>query len=214
MSRRTTAALTTALTTGILMVPSAALAKTAVVDDGTSDVWAEVYHPETNSGGWELSAASVNVDVVKTVVKHTSRRLAITVTFDNLKKEAKYRPGYWSNFKLPDGRQAAATAWIDEEAEPMQHITMETEPGGRWSTIRDCTNFTSRFHWADDTLTMSIPRSCYETPKFVRFHGTSVGAYTDPEPGHESDWFWDDAHDEGPDNLNPTRPWTDRLKAG
>lgn len=214
MSRVTTAAIAAALTLGILLTPSAAFAERAVVHDGTGDVWTNDSDPDTEESGWVLSDAKVNVDVVKAVIQHTEKRLEVTATFAVFKKNGEYRPTYWSDFKLADGRRATFVAWIDDDFSHQTYITMEKEPGGTWYKNLQCPEAKAGYHWADDTMTLSIPRSCFDTPEYVKFHGTSVGEYSHPEPGHENDWFWDNANNAERDAVSTRGPWTDRIKTG
>lgn len=216
MSRLMAAACTAALGASVVLAPSAAHAQVTSISDGTDDLWVKVTDPETFEHTYVETPADVNIDVTKTVVKHTAKRIAVTATYDDLEKGGASTSTYWSFFKLADGRRAAVNVGFDEDGEMSTYITIQKEPGGGYDKNLDCPGLKAAVTWSEDTTAVSFPRSCYDKPAWLRFHGSSVGIPTDPEPGHESDWIVDNAHDPGPDEhvLGPSGPWTGKLKAG
>lgn len=214
MSRILAAACAAVLSGALVLAPGVAHAKTTAVDDGTDDLWVRVMDPETGEETWQESNADVNIDVTRSVVKHTAKRIAVTATYAGLEKGGAFESSYWSFFKLADGRRAALA--VSNGAEEFAYITIQKEPGGNYDKNLECPGLRFDWDWADDTMTTSFPRSCYDKPAWLRFHGTSIGIPTDPEPGHEYDWIYDNAGDPGPDEgvLGPSGPWTGKVKSG
>lgn len=216
MSRIVAAACAAVLSGGLVLAPTVAHAQVTAVDDGTDDLWVRVMDPETGEESWAEAVADVNIDVTRAVVKHTAKRIAVTVTYLDLEKGGAFHSSYWSYFKLADGRRAAVSVSNGEDGAEWAYITIQKEPGGGYDKNLECPGLTFAWEWSADTMTVSFPRSCYDKPAWLRFHGTSVGIPTDPEPGHEYDWIYDNAGDPGPDEgtRGPSGPWTSKVKAG
>lgn len=214
MSRIVAAACAVLLSGAVVLAPTAAHAKVTVIEDGTGDLWTKVPGEEGGEEVWAETTADVNIDVTKTVVKHTAKRIAVTATYADLEKGGDYTAGHWSFFKLADGRRAGLSVSTDEDWEAQTYITIQKEPGGAYNRRLKCPGLRAAWDWSGDTMTASFPRSCYDTPGWLRFHGTSIGAPT--EPGHEYDWIYDNTGAAGPDDgvLGPSGPWTSKVKAG
>ena len=109
-----------------------------------------------------------------------------------------------------DGREAwlSVDAW---EGKAYTWITIEEEPGGKWDKKLECPDLAAKWHWDTDTFTASIPRSCYDTPKWVRFHGAAWRSAVDYQNDHRN--WTDNAHNGDPE-TRPYKPYTGKIKAG
>lgn len=207
-----------ALTAGLALAPSTARAASVTIDDTTGDTWVSHYDPEAGQTVWQESDVDQNVDVTRTVVKHTAKRISVTATYADLSDDSTYVPTYWAFFRLPDGRMAAASAFVDENFDPLTYVTIQRTPGGSWNKHLPCEGVKTQWHWDQDRLTMSFPRSCYGSPAWFRFHGDSAGGWVDPTPEQIGVWLGDNAH--SPDQatslteLDQLSPFTKRLRAG
>ncbi len=210
MSRISAAACVAGLVAGlVLAAPMSAHAKSVTLDDGTGDVWTQVVDEESGDLVWVQDPVD-NADLTRTVVKHTKKAISITASYVSLVKDSDFNPGYSSWFKLDDGREGwlAVDAW---EGKAYTWLTVQKEPGGKWDKRLECPDLAAKWHWATDTFTASIPRSCFGDPKWLRFHGA---AWREPVDYQNDDRAWtDNAHNDEPE-TSPWKPYTGRIKAG
>lgn len=208
MSRISAAACAAALTFGIAALPAAAHADAGAVDDGTGDVWTQQYDPETDEMTWVLVEGTDNVDLTRTVVKHTNKRIAVTATFADLVKDSEYAAGYSLRMVLNDGRKAWFS--INEDGdEPWTWLTVQFKAGGAYDKHLECPGVRAAFDWDADIVTGSFPRSCFGDPKWLKFHGDAV-----TDTSGDNVWLWDNAHNGDPVDWNDLKPWSSRIKAG
>jgi len=210
MSRISAAACAAGLVAGlVLAAPTAAHAKSVTIDDGTDDVWTQVLDEDSGDYVWVQDPGVDNGDVTQTVVKHTKRAISVTASYVSLVKDSDYSAGYSSWFVLDDGREG----WLAVESDKGKAatwLTVQKEPGGTWDKKLECPDLAAKWHWDTDTLTASIPRSCFGNPKWLRFHGA---AWRYPVDQTDSQFWTDNAHN-AEQETRPWKPYTGRIKAG
>jgi hypothetical protein len=201
----------------LVLAPATAGADTATVTDGTGDLWQRTVDPATGDTVLVPATADVNIDVTGFSVTHTRKRLVVVATYADLVEDGDFRGGYWSYFRLPDGRYAASALDQPETpgADPLVYVTLEKKAGtGKFDKDLECAGVKVAWDYAAGTGTTSTPRSCFGSPRWVEFAGTSVGAST--TPGSEYDWIHDGGGTDAgePSYAVPTGPWTGRVARG
>src|SRR5688572_27392386 len=85
--RSITTALLGASLAAVLVPAGAAYAGSTTVQDEASDVWESVWNSETETEDMVEAGSVHNIDVDKLVVRHTARRIGLTATYEDLKKQ-------------------------------------------------------------------------------------------------------------------------------
>jgi hypothetical protein len=132
-------------------------------------VWENVYNPDTQTDDWYDAGSKLNVDVLKTVVKHTNTTLVIKVTFAELKKQ-QVTFSTVDRLRFDQGPKLIAaidtnTKWGGTEV--LSHL-----PSGQ--PVK-CPGMTHSIDYTTNKVQMSIPRSCLGNPGWVQVNSLARG---------------------------------------
>jgi hypothetical protein len=150
-----------ALVAGAASLPAVAAGQARVsgvtLTDPTGDVWAigEGESEESQPAGDEPTA-----DVVRAVVKHRRHSLLVRMTFTDLRR---VDPAFYSAVIVTPDKFRGAFVGAEPRRWKGRHILVD----GRFDTVR-CAGFEHTIDYAMDRVTMSIPRRCLGSPRWVR----------------------------------------------
>ena len=146
-----------------LLVATPAHAEKNVHADGVGDVWVQTEDMVTGETTTPVpSRKRANVDVAKTVVRHGSQLIRVSVDYDTLRKKGR---GFVFSIRLKDNQNEYDTrAWVVADPDAWDgNLTIY-----RRSRELDC-GTGHAIDYAEDTLTMTIPRDCLLAPRWVRY---------------------------------------------
>lgn len=158
-----------------------AQAQTLAVGDARGDV---TVFDDTTEQPEAVDPTVRNGDVVRTVFRHTGRRISVRAKFADLAKQGDVRQDFLQ-LRTDEGQQrfvmvlAGRGGWAGE--------TMMFRGNGSDVACR----IRHRIDYADDVLTLSFPRRCAGSPRWVRL---GFAAMT----GTEERTYVDDAQSRGP----------------
>lgn len=138
-----------------------------VLRDGSNDVWQRT-GPEEETQVGEFPAA----DIRRAVVVHDLYALRVRMRFEDLKR-AGYG-SYWFNLKTPSHYYQAGI--FTEPGMWQGRLYFQGDDGSR-----SCEGFTRRVDYVEDVVTMRIPRSCLQEPRWVRIGLLHQLAFGGPE---------------------------------
>lgn len=172
--------------TAVLAPAGAASAKTITVEDGSGDAWQDVYNPETNSQEDVEAGAKLNVDVLKTVIKHTDHKLILKTSYSELKKQdVTFMIRHQLRFS--DGPKIGAA--VDTFGGWKGTGALFKNRSG--APIK-CANLSQEIDYAANTIELNIPRTCLGGPSWVQVNSFAYGSEAGQEEG-ESRQFHDNA---------------------
>lgn len=192
------AALLAAAVTATLL-PASASAATLATGDPVGDVWKSTFDPETEEETLEPAGSQVNVDLERTVLKHTATRLVLTARYADLDRstnrfflfaEVRTNEGVRRDVVIDTSMRWGGTAFIM----------------GRRGDVR-CPGLSHQIDYTADTATVSVPRSCLSKPRWVQGR---IGALGFPEQSEGNEVFLDSGSDETADEPS----WTARIRRG
>lgn len=202
--RSITAALLGGTVLAAVLAPTgAAYAASRSVDDGTGDVWEPVWNAETETVDYFEAGSVLNVDVDKVVVKHTARRIVVTATYAELKKQD-ITLGASSRMRFDDG--PAVGMYVDT----WQKWSGETVLYKKSGMPIECAGFDHAIDYTANTVQLSVPRSCVGNPRWVEVNYVGLGNVEDPESETGYRTFEDSAHSAN----SGWNGWSDRVKKG
>jgi hypothetical protein len=158
-----------------------AQAQTLAVGDARGDVTA---FDDTMEQPEAVDPTVRNGDVVRTVFRHTGRRISVRAKFADLAKQGDVRQDFLQ-LRTDEGQQrfvmvlAGRGGWAGE--------TMMFRGNGSDVSCR----IRHHIDYADDVLTLSFPRRCAGSPRWVRVGFASMS-------GTEEQMYVDDAQSRGP----------------
>lgn len=187
--RRLTTA-TALVLAAIMLAAPAAQANGAKWDDPVDDTW-------TWDG--DLNAVQVpdhpEADLVKAVVKHGARKIAVTATWDNLQKVGK---GGGLMVQFLTNTDLLRNGIVDMPRRNWKGKSFVTEDRG---PKVNC-GVTHKVDYARDTVRLTVPSRCLKRPKWVRVIVRSTWVV-----GNE---FYDD----NPHNAGPDSGWSRKIRRG
>ena len=163
-----------AATTISLAAPSIAHAESSSYDDAKGDVFLQ------DDGGIESAPAgtSTNVDLDFSKVKHGRKAISVTATYYDLKRK--------TDESLIFGLQLLRAGGGEE----VSGAVVFAGPGNRAGTVSyyhgDGTTPCAPTHDIDyvaDTISITLPRSCFERPEWIRW--TTTAQMQEPETGSQ-----------------------------
>jgi hypothetical protein len=125
-----------------------------VLRDGSDDVWQRT-GPEEETRVGEFPAA----DIRRAVVVHDLYALRVRMRFADLKRVG--YGSYWFNLKTP--RHYYQAGVFTEPGKRQGRLYFQGDDGSR-----SCEGFTRRVDYDKDVVTMRIPRSCLQRPRWIR----------------------------------------------
>ena len=223
MRRILVAAVAALMSAGVALGPAgAASAARAVVDDGTSDVFAMKYDVDTGAYYYPPMGSLPNTDVVRTTVKHTRTAVRFTAEYVDLVEGGDVSgPEFDVLLRLSTGLNATLNVWEDT---PGTIDTFLWRPGTPHPKA-PCAGVKGDVDYDKNVVTGSVPRSCLGDPAWVKFLGNASSAPA-VQPGTswwEQFWYEDSAADDGyithellrsPDCFTQCEGWSRRLHHG
>ena len=198
------AALVTSTLAAALLPVSPAAAATTALADPAGDVWRATYNFETGEEGeLEPAGSAPNVDLTRTVVKHSARRVVLTARYAELTKRTN-RFAFAVQLRTNEGLK--------------REIGVETFTREGWggtayfgSPKRElrCQGLTHEVDYGTDTVRASVPRACLSKPRWVQVRVMAV-AFED-STSNEFVAYQDNGHDESGDE--PT-VWSGKVRRG
>jgi len=195
------AALVTTVLSASMMSAGVASAASVAVADGRGDVWASTWDDQTESETIEPANSGLNVDVVRTVVKHTAQRLVITARYDELRK-SENRFALYAKVRTNEGvkREVGVETFSRWGGTPFFG-----KPNG--DEVR-CKGLSHAIDYATNTVSVSVPRTCLSGPRWVQ---AATGALGFPDVAGSMTTYLDNGHDDSADEPNT---WTARVRRG
>lgn len=201
MTSMSAAAIVVALTASAVLLPAGAFADSATVKDSSKDTWESTFDYETHTHVFEKAGSVANVDVEKSTVKHTKKRVEIAVRFVALKKSGA-QPTFYATLDVGNDTTWMLGAYTDENWEAQPFLSTHTP----MRATTECEGLKAAADFADDVLVFSAPRSCIGNPEWVRYHGVSSGYESTGDSEHRS--YLDNAHNK----THNDKGWTDKVK--
>lgn len=193
-------------TLALVLVPaSAASAQSVSVEDASGDTWKSTFNFETEEETVEPAGTQVNTDLVRTVVKHTGRKLVFTATYTDLKRDENRRYAFMSRVRTNEGvkREVGVDMFSRRGWGGTASVT---KPSGREVP---CRGLSHQVDYAADTVMLAVPRHCLSLPRWVQ---VTVGAFSlDSGDGVTMTGYLDNGHNASADEPNT---WTKRLRKG
>jgi len=192
-----------AAATLVLTAVGAANAETAKIDDRTGDVWR---YPSEGSDSYTQVNSPLNVDIDKSTAKHGDRNLVLTTTYKRLaKKDNAY--SYWT-VETGAGEQYVALTFGGDGDWGGDHtfFQMSSPDAATRQLARgegECTGMTHKSNFRKDTVTMTIPRTCFGEANRVKSRSLAAAFKNDKT------WI-DNGHNRGHQETG----WTRMLSAG
>lgn len=177
-----------------IAVPASALPVTAsgpdttitrvVRTDPVGDVWAIA---EGEEGEWVSAGDAPYADVRRAVVRHRRGSVVIRMSFTDLRRV--HPAGYWATIYGPKKFRAALVM-----AGPGRWKGRRMLVNGQFGTAR-CRGFTHSIDYADDVVTMQVPRRCLGRPAWVRVSLDNYSFRGEDEESFEE--LTDNPHNDG-----------------
>ena len=138
-------------------VTGAATPSRVVLRDGVGDVW----RVNVRTSEWTLVGDVPPADVRRAVASHRTYALVIRTRFDNLRRVGTQR--YLTGVATPHGEFFVEVV-SRRSIRSGQHTLFDGPPGDPLI----CANLGHRIDYAADLMSVRIPRSCLDSPKWVR----------------------------------------------
>jgi hypothetical protein len=193
-------------TLALVLVPAgAASAQSVAVDDASGDTWKSTFNMETEEETLEPSGSQVNTDLVRTVVKHSGRKLVFTATYTDLKRDESRRFAFMAKVRTNEGlkREVGVDMFSRRGWGGTASVT---KPSGREVP---CRGLSHQVDYAANTVMLAVPRPCLSSPRWIQ---ATVGAFSlDTGEGATFSGYLDNGHNPSADEPNT---WTKRLRKG
>lgn len=208
------AAVVAAASTALLVPAASAFAGSVTVNDTVGDTWSVVYDDQGTTTTTQ-SDVTDNVDLDKTVVKLTGKRVEVHAYYTDLKKNgadfttsAVLRTSTGKKFYMFGGGSNDGTKWhVDGTVFDANAQSGRQVPVAQRGTT--CQGFQTSVDWDANVLVFSAPRSCIGSPNWVIAHvdewSNSYDAGTDT---------WLSYFDNGHNDTHNSKGWTVKVKKG
>lgn len=186
-----------------LLLPSAAAAATISIDDAAGDTWQMTQDEQTGAETYHPAGTQLNVDLTRTVVKHTSGKLVLKATYETL-RGAQNRYYFAARVRTDEGlkREVGVETFTRQG---WRGASFMTKASGR--EVR-CSGMTHDVDYAADTVRLTVPRACLGKPRWVQ---VAVGAFAVAEGSADFTLYVDNGHDESADDP---LTWSAKVRRG
>jgi hypothetical protein len=182
-------------TTVVLATAMPAHAAKVVLKDATGDVWTGDETPVE-------AGSKVNGDLKKTVITHSSKKIVVKATYTDLAKNSDM---------LMFG------AYLRTNEGLKRGVFLTAAPGSRKGEVEfskgsneakaSCAHLTHAIDYVANTITISVPRNCVSSPRWVQ---VQPGALTMAFESETMGMTIDDALSAGPE----PKTWSPKVKVG
>ena len=159
--------------TAALVTASPAAAQFRATSDETGDVW---MLNDDNSYS-QVEAGRDNVDVVRSTVRHSDRRVSAAVRYDELVRN---KDTVTSIVRLRTSGKRTYVLQLTAGPEDREG----TVAFGRYTVDGlvdvDCSSIRKAVRYAKDRLVVSVGRACLKRPRWVRYSGEAVAVEEGP----------------------------------
>lgn len=167
-----------------------------VLRDGTGDVW----KVNMRTSHWTPVGDRPAADVLRAVVQHRTRSVVVRARYENLRRIGVQN--YWVGIKTPED-----DFFTEVKARPGNRAGRHALYDGVAGERLDCAGFTHRIDYATDTVTVRVPRSCLDGPRWVR---ADIGNLLVVGDRPHRRGYADNPHDDGPySNVGTKRIYRD-----
>lgn len=188
-------------------VAGSASAESALIDDGKGDTYLAVPPEGGGAPTYEASEVKTNVDLDDVKVRHTDKRVAVDATYFNLAKASGRQFSVrgllttddGSAWYLVGGAYPTDEGWVENVG-----VYPAEEPS---RGVNSCPEAKVVVDWSDDVVSLSAPRSCFGTPRWVTAHVDASGQ-SDSTDGFNI--YKDNAHNAKANDKGVT----DRIRKG
>ena len=162
-----------------------------VLHDAAADVW----QVDVRTSEWTEVGALPAADVRKAIVRHTPLAVTVRMRLADLRRVG--RQGFAAGFVTREGILFSRV--LAAPGNRAGRYVLRDEPGG---TRIPCPGLTHRLDYAEDLVTMRVPRSCIGNPPWVRVNlGNTLVLGDEPPRRHLAD----NPHDASPYSNVGTR---------
>lgn len=197
------AMLATTVAAAVIAPAAAASAASTTVSDPQGDVWESTYDADTQTETFTKADSVTNVDLVSSTVSHGARRVNVKMQYTDLKKTG---ATYYSIVYLRFDNGPQRVAAIDTSAGwGGKHVLFKNGKNSNGPVA--CSGFTHAIDYQANTVTMSIPRGCLGTPRWIESSVLASGSLDDGTTTH---YYLDNGATAGHAYLK----WGKRLRRG
>ncbi|RYC13212.1 hypothetical protein [Nocardioides zhouii] len=180
MSRRFGSRLLTAVVPAVLLLPTAAHAEKVVTEDAEGDV---VRLVDVDEGETVPAPDYAGVDLVRTSVAHSARRLSVSAHFRGLERDP---------FQITVIRVKTPQKSYEIIVERLGGKPIASFEGGRKAP--ECRGLKAKIDLGADVVTAALPTACLGAPRWVQVGVGAVGGSEDPASPDGFTVYADDAH--------------------
>jgi len=188
----------------LLASAGSAHAEKAAIDDPFRDLWQTTAYGEEDAV-WNDIGTRVNVDIDRSVIRHSVENLVATITFKALKKRGDRFVNGWKvrtdadreflvGVDAESGRWAGSLTLFDLNPPPESELD---GPG-----LLECEGAGHEVDYVADKVKVWVPRSCLGDPEWIK--GMS---FAESHTSDRSIWV----RDHGLHRGHELRGWTERL---
>jgi hypothetical protein len=156
----------TTVAAAVIAPAAAASAASTTVKDGAGDVWENTYDAATDGDVWTPTESAYNTDVVSTVIKHNLNRVSIKMTYNDLQKQPDVSISALVNMRFDQG--ARRFAFVDASPGSWGGSSQVFKNNAKTGPAPvACGGLTHAVDYVANTVTMSIPRTCLGSPRWI-----------------------------------------------
>ena len=163
-----------------------------VLHDGSGDVW----KVNLRTSHWTPVGERPAADVRRAAITHRARAVVLRTRFVNLRRIGVQT--FWAGIETPAGDYY--TEVTSKPGNRAGRHALYDEPGGQRT---GCAGLSHRIDYPHDTVTVRVPRSCLDRPRWVSLNIGNILVVDDAPHRHH---YADNPHDDGPySNLGTRR---------
>lgn len=181
---------------------AAASAQSLTIEDGSADVWEQVWDETDDTVTWVGAGSQQNVDITKTVVNHKATKLVVRVKYAELKAK-KVRFASVDLMRFDDGPKLLIAVDTNSVWRGKAYL-LEVGSGDEVP----CSGLDHTIDYEADTVVTTIPRSCLGDPKWVEVSSFGGGYFADAE-GVDHNFL-----DNGQKAGHSWGGWSERIRQG
>lgn len=183
----------------VVLIPAAATAATVTIDDATDDVYLAKYDETTDTTSYEPAGTQVNVDLDDVLVKHTTRKVAVTAHYVDLRRSTN-RYMYLLRLRTNEGLKRDVT--VDTLMAGWDGAVTFGKPNGAEVS---CRGLGFAIDYAADIVSVKVPRRCLSNPRYVEAFTVGAGF------SRGGDSYFDHGHTSG---MKEKVVWSERIRKG